>query len=438
MYKSPETLEDEILQFKAFHIPMGIQEQGQDNVYMSQVRVAGEFIYPSQLLSLIDIAKKYKSNLLHITPHQEIQIQNLQLDVLGPILHELRKIGLNAKGGSGNTICDIENQIEEEHPQEQEEYNSILLPVLQGNIRIDDEELITTFQKLLKFINQFGNHTIRFTTTQDIRLRNIPDAALPELYSIIKQLGTEIQSPVLVNNIVSSIGAETSFNIVDKDPAEYSTELLDTIELDYNLIKSYKTSLETENDIKKINRLLYDLIYSSSHMLLAAKEIKPKTVDKIFNFFIEKFIEASFVEVECQSMVTIARKDKKHDFTSHKNEICALADRLIDLYECMDDTLQFRNIKSQKQDAQIETVLAEENKEQANIKFKDLRGVTCPMNFVQIKIQLSPMQSGEILEVWLDDGQAINNVPNSTRNEGHTILEQMQIENYWKVLIRKK
>ena len=69
---------------------------------------------------------------------------------------------------------------------------------------------------------------------------------------------------------------------------------------------------------------------------------------------------------------------------------------------------------------------------------KDFRGVMCPMNFVKTKIALTPMQSGQILEILLDDGAPIENVPGSVKNEGHTILSTEKVENYWKVLIKKK
>jgi sulfite reductase (ferredoxin) len=59
------------------------------------------------------------------------------------------------------------------------------------------------------------------------------------------------------------------------------------------------------------------------------------------------------------------------------------------------------------------------------------------MNFVKTKIELSTMKSGELLEILLDDGAPIKNVPGSVRNEGHHILEEKQKENFWSVLIRK-
>ena len=69
---------------------------------------------------------------------------------------------------------------------------------------------------------------------------------------------------------------------------------------------------------------------------------------------------------------------------------------------------------------------------------KDFRGVACPMNFVKTKIALTPMKSGQVLEILLDDGQPIQNVPGSVKNEGHTVLSTEKVDNYWKVLIKKK
>jgi sulfite reductase (ferredoxin) len=64
--------------------------------------------------------------------------------------------------------------------------------------------------------------------------------------------------------------------------------------------------------------------------------------------------------------------------------------------------------------------------------------VACPMNFVKTKIELATLKSGELLEIWLDDGQPIQNVPGSVRNEGHEVVSVIQEDIFWKVLIRKK
>ena len=65
----------------------------------------------------------------------------------------------------------------------------------------------------------------------------------------------------------------------------------------------------------------------------------------------------------------------------------------------------------------------------------DLRGIECPLNFVKTKIQLEKMQKGQILEIWLDPGEAIESVPPSVREEGHEILLNEKVKDYFRVLI---
>jgi len=67
----------------------------------------------------------------------------------------------------------------------------------------------------------------------------------------------------------------------------------------------------------------------------------------------------------------------------------------------------------------------------------DLKGVACPGNFVRAKIRLEQIQAGQILEIILDDGDPIKNVPRAIREEGHEILKVEKIHDKWKLFIRK-
>ena len=69
---------------------------------------------------------------------------------------------------------------------------------------------------------------------------------------------------------------------------------------------------------------------------------------------------------------------------------------------------------------------------------KNCRGVGCPMNLVYAKVELAKLESGQILEIILDDGPPINNVPGSAEKEGHKILSKAQLDDgAWSVLIKK-
>jgi sulfite reductase (ferredoxin) len=788
MYKLPETLSEDItrlaalageyrekkieaVQFKAFRVPMGIYEQRKNEVYMARIRATGGVIHPGQLLQIIETALRHGSDLLHITTRQEIQIQNLELNSVEPVLRELQQIGLSTKGGGGNTVRNImvseesgisneevfdttpyamalttkliaepdsyllprkmkiafssdsrrtgyaaindlgfaaeirdgeqgfrvyagggggskptagwilfdfipANEIyivaealkrffyehgnrknkhkarlryifykwgeaetvrrireyyeaarqttplcilpeaEEQRPpfddvtpaaaapapgyelwkkryvlaQRQEGYYSILTPVLLGNLRLGDEKLLSGLRRLLAFIERFGKHTLRFTNSQSIRLRNIPATVLPELYGLLKDTFPDIHAPVLANQIIACTGAdtcrlgiglskglaaairrellrssldqdklaaakihisgcpnscgqqiwadigfsgkilrndriypgyqvylaarrdrtprlaepvgnisardipvfvrrlletyldnaqdypsltdyletagrthalelleeygnipsfeddknyyydwgaETLFSIVDRGAAECSAGLFDMIDVDQNSIHAARKALETETDRQQTNRLLYDIVFAASRMLLVTRGAEPKTTEDVFNLFTGSFIDFGFVEERFRNIVSLARDSREHDFNAHRDEIFALADAVTELYRNMDDSLQFRNVKPRLPETGKKEETPEHRRESER-RFKDLRGVACPMNFVQTKILLSPMRAEETLEIWLDDGQPIANVPGSVRGEGHEILEQTQIENYWKVVIRKK
>lgn len=56
-------------------------------------------------------------------------------------------------------------------------------------------------------------------------------------------------------------------------------------------------------------------------------------------------------------------------------------------------------------------------------EFLDLRGTICPFNWVKTKLKLEEMAEGEILEVVIDDGEPIRNVPRSAKQEGHKIIK---------------
>ena len=53
--------------------------------------------------------------------------------------------------------------------------------------------------------------------------------------------------------------------------------------------------------------------------------------------------------------------------------------------------------------------------------FLNLRGTPCPINFVRTKLKLETMAPGQVLEVWLDAGEPIEQVPDSLRMEGYII-----------------
>ncbi|MBW8064244.1 MAG: HEPN domain-containing protein [Nitrospira sp.] len=76
----------------------------------------------------------------------------------------------------------------------------------------------------------------------------------------------------------------------------------------------------------------------------------------------------------------------------------------------------------------------------AGVTVFDLRGVMCPLNYVKTKLKLEMMDAGQQLEVWLDAGEPIKNVPMSLRNDGQKILAEEPLDAdaaHYRVLVEK-
>ncbi len=65
----------------------------------------------------------------------------------------------------------------------------------------------------------------------------------------------------------------------------------------------------------------------------------------------------------------------------------------------------------------------------------DLRGTPCPINFVRTKLRLEQMSPGSILEVWLDPGEPIEQVPDSLKMEGYLLEALDERQDFFSLLV---
>lgn len=66
----------------------------------------------------------------------------------------------------------------------------------------------------------------------------------------------------------------------------------------------------------------------------------------------------------------------------------------------------------------------------------DLRGTPCPLNFVRTKLRLEQMQPDSLLEVWLDGGEPIEQVPDSLTMAGYHIEHIKDCGGFFAVQVR--
>ena len=62
----------------------------------------------------------------------------------------------------------------------------------------------------------------------------------------------------------------------------------------------------------------------------------------------------------------------------------------------------------------------------SEIKFDDtvdITDVVCPVTFVKAKVALEELDEGQILSIRMNDGEPVQNVPRSIKEEGQQILK---------------
>ncbi|MBR1831873.1 MAG: sulfurtransferase TusA family protein [Ruminiclostridium sp.] len=68
----------------------------------------------------------------------------------------------------------------------------------------------------------------------------------------------------------------------------------------------------------------------------------------------------------------------------------------------------------------------------------DITDVNCPITFVKTKVALEELDDGDILEIRLNDGEPVQNVPRSLKEEGHKVLGLTQNEDgTYRLIVQK-
>lgn len=339
---------------------------------------------------------------------------------------------------------------------------TIWLPV-KGKHEIDLQQGYIAAKKIPAFVEDY----LRDVIAEQANYADYYDYVAKRGVNIVKDLIAKYKEVAPYSeepDTFFDFGDDEKFSLIKYGKAECSAGLFDIIEIDQDTIREKRKEVEQllsdgKQNTGKIEKLLHDIVFSENRMLLVTRGLDPRTDEDVYNGFEKEFIAAGIIPQKFKVLTDKARNNES--LIEQKPLIDELADLLNDLYQNMDDSLQFK-LPAEK--TPVEQVAEEKNAEEKapaeqvseekapaekasaaeetetivpDVK-KDFRGVMCPMNFVKTKIALTPMQSGQILEILLDDGAPIENVPGSVKNEGHTILSTEKVENYWKVLIKKK
>ncbi|HWR02127.1 MAG TPA: sulfurtransferase TusA family protein [Chlorobaculum sp.] len=68
----------------------------------------------------------------------------------------------------------------------------------------------------------------------------------------------------------------------------------------------------------------------------------------------------------------------------------------------------------------------------------DLRGVSCPVNAVRAKQSIDAIGDDEMIELIVDEGQALVNVVRSINDAGYRIFKSKPLENSVAIIVGKR
>ena len=68
----------------------------------------------------------------------------------------------------------------------------------------------------------------------------------------------------------------------------------------------------------------------------------------------------------------------------------------------------------------------------------DLRGVKCPNNAARSRLVMSGLPEGASLDIYLDEGSPIENVPGALVADGHIVKKRQKKEGFWVISVVKR
>jgi len=223
-------------------------------------------------------------------------------------------------------------------------------------------------------------------------------------------------------------GEAKEFSLEGLGPGECGSGVLDMIEADLAEARIALGRAEEENFSPE---LIKKALFLASRALLVVKGSDPKTPKEAFSAFKEKFVDQGIASGTFSGIDQEYENTREELSLNEKKERFSYAQRFLThingLYKVMDSGLNFPKSKAERGESYQEVT-----------ESMDLKGTPCPMNYVKVKLRLEDLESGQTLEVLLDEGEPINNVPKSLEGDGHQILKIEKQDGFYKVLVKKK
>jgi len=227
-------------------------------------------------------------------------------------------------------------------------------------------------------------------------------------------------------------GSDEPFSLAGRGPGECGAGVTDVMKVDIDEAKAaVKAAAEQEGRDK--DQSLYKAVVAAARTLLVISGLEPTKDREIFAAFRQHLIEPGWVDPETQQLLDEAvdwRMGDRESIGQLEQQVAGLVARVEELFLSLDATLKF----------QVEPITepTEADALEATGRLIDLRGVACPLNFVKAKIELEKVPVGDVLEVLLDGGEPVRNVPESFVQQGQEVVEVKKTGGHYCLTVRRQ
>jgi sulfite reductase (ferredoxin) len=240
--------------------------------------------------------------------------------------------------------------------------------------------------------------------------------------------------------------AEEEFILEDLGPGECAGGALEMIEnrileADQELYQARMLDAKDQHAMA-VNKA-YRAVLAAAKAVLVPEGIDPNTDAETFIEFERRFGETGRINLQFgRPIASIGDLGPKETTGAFAAEKIVFAKGFVDACRELTESLGKDLKMKEKETATTPNDPAAPSSGKASDQIKpattlDLRGVMCPINYVKTKLKLEMMDEGDVLEVWLDAGEPIRNVPQSLRNDGQKVLAEVPTDSFFKVTVEK-
>jgi sulfite reductase (ferredoxin) len=268
------------------------------------------------------------------------------------------------------------------------------------------------------------------------KARQSLESAVVDLKEDIKELAagySHIPSIDEQPQMYRDFGCSSAFSLAGRGPGECGAGVMDVIRLDIDQAKEALANARAASDLKSKSDALYSSVVAAARSLLITRGLEPKKDREIFAAFAEHLVEPGWLRPQTKDLLDRALDYRLADVNDIANLVEPTAQMILrveELFRSLDAKLNFQAKPMAKEQRRQKPT-------QTGSHVIDLRGVDCPLNFVKAKLELEKIPVGETLEVWLDPGEPLANVPASFTEQGQEVLEITKCDEYFCLNVRK-